>query len=1031
MSLLRCVPCLGHTAALLFLPLAQSRSYQVNPVRDLIPSADVVFTEVSPDESWIVYIATEAGNPSYGLYSAPSDGSALPSRIAGITEPRTGPGEFQISPDGSRVLYLAGDQEPYQLFSAPIDGSSAAVELAGPHVTRFLVTADSTRVVFRGDLFVDQRFLLWSVPIAGGSALEENGTLPAARDVEQFVLTPDGTRAVYRADADVNNLYELYSALIGPASGVVKLNSQLVFGGEVQPEFQLAGGGSRVIYRADQATNGVFELFSVPVDGSASAVQVNQPLGPLRIVQSDFNVSPDGARVVYRANPSLDGTVQLFSAPSDGSGPVISLTPALVTNGNVSAFPRISPDSAHVVYRADALTAGLEELFAVPIDGSTAAVRLNDPIPPGQALQREFAIAPLGGRVAFLVGSFLANTLFSAPVDGSAAALALDPDDSFLRHDLVIGPHGARLFYVKSSGDVASLWGVLLNGSSPPVALSSGLAVGNFRVVANGTALLYEADEDVASVLELFARNSNGAASPVQFSLEFAADVRAGRIEAMRVAGERVVYSDSVGDSDVFSLYSVPIAGHRAPICISAGGDPLLDVESTSATLAIGAGGTRAVFLGRRSGNVELFSAPILGSAPPVVLSGPMQAVGNVSSFTLSLDGSSVAYLADQELDGVIEVYRTPVDGSSGPTKLSAALVAGGDVIRFCSSADGARVIYVADQEIDEAFELYSTDGLGSPQKLSGSLIAAGDVQVDALLSADGAWAFYRADAQLDGRVELFRAPSDGSTSAVPLSGTIVAGGLVRDGFGVTPDAARVVFRADREAALQVELYSAPADGSAPPLHLSSDGDASSHTSSLLLDPTGARAVFRYDRAGEAAKLFSVPVDGSAAQTLLSPLPNSEEVGELDEASPFPPEIQITSDGARVVYTLGSGPSTKIYASPLDGSAPPIRLNSSVLASGEMASFLVAPSGARVAYLGWMPFSTRAQVFDVPIDRRREPMRLHPELPDSLVGAQHDYAFGPGSATLLYRLDLDRATSFDLFAALLENQPRARTLTPR
>ena len=61
-------------------------------------------------------------------------------------------------------------------------------------------------------------------------------------------------------------LYELYSARVD-GSDWVKLNASLIIGGDVEDDYQIAPDSSRVVYRADQEVNNLYELYSAPLDG--------------------------------------------------------------------------------------------------------------------------------------------------------------------------------------------------------------------------------------------------------------------------------------------------------------------------------------------------------------------------------------------------------------------------------------------------------------------------------------------------------------------------------------------------------------------------------------------------------------------------------------------------------------------------------------------------------------------------------------------------------------------------------------------
>ena len=99
---------------------------------------------------------------------------------------------------------------------------------------------------------------------------------------------------------------------------------------------------------------------------------------------------------------------------------------------------------------------------------------------------------------------------------------------------------------------------------------------------------------------------------------------------------------------------------------------------------------------------------PIAGGAA-TKLNEALVMNGDVSSSVLQItpDNANVIYRADQETDEVLELYSVPITG--GPTtKLSGTLVADGDVgYLFRVSSDNTRVVYVADQETDEVHELF------------------------------------------------------------------------------------------------------------------------------------------------------------------------------------------------------------------------------------------------------------------------------------------------------------------------------------
>jgi hypothetical protein len=66
---------------------------------------------------------------------------------------------------------------------------------------------------------------------------------------------------VYLADQETDELFELYSVPLGGGT-VVKLNAPLVTGGDIV-DFSISPDSNHVVYLADQDADEVFELYGV------------------------------------------------------------------------------------------------------------------------------------------------------------------------------------------------------------------------------------------------------------------------------------------------------------------------------------------------------------------------------------------------------------------------------------------------------------------------------------------------------------------------------------------------------------------------------------------------------------------------------------------------------------------------------------------------------------------------------------------------------------------------------------------------
>src|SRR5262249_7108490 len=129
----------------------------------------------------------------------------------------------------------------------------------------------------------------------------------------------------------------------------------------------------------------------------------------------------------------------------------------------------------------------------------------------------------------------------------------------------------------------------------------------------------------------------------------------------------------------------------------------------------------------------------------PVRLTGPFVGAGlGRGESTFAFAGDRVLYLAEQNVAGEIDLYSAPLDGSASAARVHPPLVSGGDVTSFLVSPDGSFVLLLADGLVDERFELFRapSDGSGGAFRLNAPLAPGEDVG-RYLLSADGAWMLY------------------------------------------------------------------------------------------------------------------------------------------------------------------------------------------------------------------------------------------------------------------------------------------------
>jgi Tol biopolymer transport system component len=412
-----------------FVVYAAAAPFKLNPPIPLDGDVETPF-RLSADGTQVLYVADQDAASVFELYKVSINGGASQKLSGGLVNGGdVVPESVQFSPSGNRVLYVADANvdEVLELFSVASSGG-AVVKLNGalpisggvdPASPRF--TPDGNGVVYRADQANDQVFELYDVSSIGGGIKKLSGNLVNGGDVVSApVVSPDGTRVLYVADQDTDEVFELYSGFMNGAAAA-KLSGTMVLGGGVVGGSQkYSPNGGRVMYVADQNTNEAFELFTVPSTGGVPT-KVSGALVSGGDVSSTSSVfSPDSSRIVYRADQDQDNIFELYSVPSAGGSSVKISGPMVSAGDVVDGSARISPDSAHVIYLADEETNEKFELYEAPILGGSAPLKLNGVLPSqGDVTAAEFT--PDGSRVIYLASEDSVNTfeLFSVSSSGT------------------------------------------------------------------------------------------------------------------------------------------------------------------------------------------------------------------------------------------------------------------------------------------------------------------------------------------------------------------------------------------------------------------------------------------------------------------------------------------------------------------------------------------------------------------------------------------------------------------------------------
>ncbi|MBK9030808.1 MAG: hypothetical protein IPL61_05615 [Myxococcales bacterium] len=274
-------------------------------------------------------------------------------------------------------------------------------------------------------------------------------------------------------------------------------------------------------------------------------------------------------------------------------------------------------------------------------------------------------------------------------------------------------------------------------------------------------------------------------------------------------------------------------------------------------------------------------------------------------------------------------------------TRLNTTMFAGGRVLDHAILPDG-RVLVLAAQT-EDVFELFLVSARGGAwTRLSGPLVAGGDVLPGFVVSADGRKVLYRADADVDDVIDLYAATVASPGAAVKVDGALTAGGEVSSVFALSADGGRAAYVADQDTDELNEAYTVDLSTATPGASTKLNPSTVDSVWDLRLSADGGRVVYRaYDSSTgrTALNVVETTTPGAAQQILYA-----------DGAEGQVESYQLTADGSAVVFTGGNlFLATSLWRAPLapvadatrlvDGTTGPVR-----------ADFRVTADGARVYY---------------------------------------------------------------------------------
>jgi Tol biopolymer transport system component len=478
----------------------------------------------------------------------------------------------------------------------------------------------------------------------------------------------------------------------------------------------------------------------------------------------NFQISPDSRTVAFIADKDADDVDELYAVPITGTTP-IKLNPPLVAGGEVENF-QFTPDGQFVIYRADQEVDQRIELYRVPVGGGMAT-KLNAALVAGGNVT-SFKIAPDTGRIAY-VADQETNEIFELwSISGTGGGL-------FKLSGAMVSGGDVGIFEIDPLSDRAvfsadremdgkyELYSTPMLGGAPtklnpPITLQGG-----------GDAGLYSewAINPVIPVVAFIARGpttsggkvysnatAGGLLTEISFNLTPEQRVLGFRISP---AGDRVVYNigTRLGSTNAFkgNLYSSLIGG-GGNANLTEIADPLFGVDSYGFRFT--PDGSRVVYNFQKNAAAQpRFESSVTATGVRATLYAPGAADPQLSGFDFSPNGQWVMYQTSS--GGPQSNIRTVPPTGGGATGH------GSGVYRLITP-DSGRIAYTRIvSDAIQTTDLFSAQIFGGDERNLSGMNGAGYVGETKVIK-DGQWIVFVV--QINSRYDL--RVSDGNVAQPP-----------------------------------------------------------------------------------------------------------------------------------------------------------------------------------------------------------------------------------------------------------------------
>lgn len=297
-----------------------------------------------------------------------------------------GPANMIMEPSGNNLYYTVGGTNGFEFYKVNTNtcNSIAINDGSGDRVERVKLSPDEMNIVYTTN---SQNLIAASNDGTEIRVLNNGGVKRINNGA--FSISPDSSRIIYWADQDAAGIYELYSVTMDGLS-TNKINGPLFVGGQVftaifakfSPEISM--DSQWVVYKAQQESLD-YQLYKSRLDGSENTLLSGGVVNSKLYFSSSTmsKITADSSKVVYLTRDNTTNSLGLYVSNLVGMPLARPLTPDFQQGGGVSAFGSnkfsLTSDSQAVVYFSRENAESPYDIFSVRLDGS-GRVKLNQEV---------------------------------------------------------------------------------------------------------------------------------------------------------------------------------------------------------------------------------------------------------------------------------------------------------------------------------------------------------------------------------------------------------------------------------------------------------------------------------------------------------------------------------------------------------------------------------------------------------------------------------------------------------------------------